>query len=77
MVEGSRSPNGIYFHTEFVTFKECYLLAALFQYQFGIISIIQKHEGKPMIKVSSKSIILFRNIVRPYFHSSMLYKLEP
>ena len=32
MVDGSFSPNGFYFHTEAFTFKECYLLASLFQY---------------------------------------------
>jgi len=76
MDDGSFSPSGIYFHTEAFTFKECYLLAAMLHYRFGLFTTIQKHEGKPMIKIAAKSMTLFRSIVTPHFHHSMLYKLR-
>ena len=77
MDDGSRSPSGLYFHTEAFTFNECYLLASMLHYRFGLFTTIQIHEGKPMIKIASKSMPLFRSIVTPYFHNSMLYKIRP
>ena len=77
MHDGSRAPNGYYFHTEGFTLKECYLLVAMLPYCFGLFSTIQQHAGKPMIKVAAKSMPLFRSIVTPHFHQSMLYELGP
>ena len=77
MDDGSWTPSGFYFHTEAFTFKECYLLAAMLHYRFGIFSTIQQHAGKPMIKIAGKSMPLFRSIVTQHFHQSMLYKLRP
>lgn len=76
MDDGSRTPSGFYFHTEAFTFKECYLLAAMLHYRFGLFSTIQLHAGKPMIKIAVKSMPLFRSIVSPHYHQSMLYKLQ-
>jgi hypothetical protein len=77
MDDGSWTPSGFYFHTEGFTFKECYLLAAMLHYRFGLFSSIQEHAGKPMIKIAGKSMPLFRSIVTRHFHQSMLYKLRP
>ena len=77
MDDGSRTPSGFYFHTEGFTFKDCYLLVAMLHFRFGLFSTIQQHAGKPMIKIAGKSMPLFRNIVTPHFHQSMLYKLDP
>jgi LAGLIDADG DNA endonuclease family len=76
MDDGSSAPNGFYFHTEGFTFKECYLLVAMLHYRFGLFSTIQQHAGKPMISIAAKSMPLFRSIVTPHFHLSMLYKLR-
>jgi hypothetical protein len=76
MDDGSFTPSGFYFNTEAFTFKECYLLAAMLNYRFGLFSTIQLHAGKPMIKIAGKSMPLFRSIVTPHFHQSMLYKLR-
>jgi hypothetical protein len=77
MDDGSWTPSGFYFHTEGFTFKEYNLLVAMLHYRFGLFSTIQQHTGKPMIKIAGKSMPLFRNIVTPHFHQSMLYKLVP
>jgi hypothetical protein len=77
MDDGSWSPSGIYFHTEAFTFKECVLLVQMLHYRFGLFSTIQIHASKPMIKIAAKSMPLFRSIVTPHFHPSMLYKLRP
>lgn len=76
MDDGSWTSSGFYFHTEAFTFKECYLLAAMLHYRFGLFSTIQMHDGKPMIKIAGKSMSLFRSIVTQHFHQSMLYKLR-
>ena len=76
MEEGSWTPNGFYFHTEAFTFKECYLLVAMLHYRFGLFSTILLHQNKPLIKIAGKSLPLFRTIVTPHFHQSMLYKLR-
>lgn len=76
MDDGSWTPSGFYFHTEAFTIKECYLLAAMLHYRFGLFSTIQQHAGKPMIKIARKSMPLFRTIVTPHYHHSMLYKLR-
>jgi hypothetical protein len=77
MDDGSRTPSGFYFHTEGFTFNDCYLLAAMLHYRFELFSTIQRHVGKPMIKIAGKSMSLFRSIVTQHFHQSMLYKLQP
>lgn len=77
MDDGSWAPSGFYFHTEAFTFKECNLLVQMLHYRFGLFTTIQLHAGKPMIKIASKSMLLFRSIVTPHFHQSMLYKLRP
>jgi hypothetical protein len=77
MDDGSWTPSGFYFHTEAFTFKECYLLLAMLHYRFGLFTTIQIHAGKPMIRIAGKSMALFRSIVTPHFHLSMLYKLRP
>jgi len=75
MDNGYVTPSGFYFHTEAFTIKECYLLAGMLHYCFGLFSTIQLHEGKPMIKIAAKSMSLFWSIVTPHFIQSMLYKL--
>jgi hypothetical protein len=77
MDDGSWTPSGFYFHTEGFTVKECYLLVAMLHYRLGLFSTVQLHAGKPMIKIAAKSMTLFRYIVTPHFHQSMLYKLRP
>lgn len=76
MDDGSWTPSGFYFHTEGFTFNENYLLAAMLHYRFGLNSTVQRHDGKPMIKIAGKSMPLFRSIVIKHFHQSMLYKLR-
>lgn len=76
MDDGACAPKGFYLHTEGFTFMESYKLAAMLHYQFGLHSTIQLHEGKPIIKIATKSMTLFRSIVTPHFHQSMLYKLR-
>jgi hypothetical protein len=76
MDDGSWLSNGFRFHTEGFTFNECYKLAAMLHYRFGLICTIQKKEGKPVIMITSKSMSLFRSIVTPHFHPIMLYKLK-
>lgn len=76
MDAGSGTPSRFYFHTEAFTIKECYLLVAMLHYRFGLFSQIQLNAGKPIIKIKSKSMPLFRSIVTPHFHHSMLYMLR-
>lgn len=57
------------------SFEECYSLAGLLHYNFGLVCTIQNHEGRPVIYITAQSMPHFRALVLPHFHSSMMYKL--
>jgi hypothetical protein len=76
MDDGVWYPKGFYLYTESFTFHECYKLVAMLHYRFGLYCTIHLHGGKPMIKIATCSMSLFRSIVAPHFHQCMLYKLR-
>ena len=67
---------GFYLHTKGFTFNECYLLAGMLHYQFGLTCTVQNHENRPVIYITAQSMRTFRAIVTPHFHSTMMYKLQ-
>lgn len=66
---------GFYFHTKGFTFNECYLLAGMLHYQFGLICTVQNHTNQPVLYITARSMPTFRAIVTPHFHSTMMHKL--
>lgn len=75
MDDGSFTKSGFYFHTENFSFLDVYKLAGIMHYNFGLVCTVQKHEGKPMLYVTAKSMPLFVSIVKPHFYPGFLYKL--
>jgi hypothetical protein len=75
MDDGAWTKSGFYLHTKGFTFLETYRLVAMLHYRFSLDCSVQDHDGKPVIYIKAKSMNLFISLVRPYFHSSMMYKL--
>lgn len=69
--------SGFYLHTKGFEFAEVYKLVAMLHYCFGLVCTVQNHEGNPVIYIRAQSMDLFRSIVVPHFHSTMMYKLIP
>ena len=49
-------------------------MAGLLHYKFNLFCTVQNHENKPVIYIQKKSMVLFKNIVLPYYHKSLMYK---
>jgi hypothetical protein len=58
------------------TKDEVLLLCSVLQDKFGLASSIHLERGKPKIYIKACSLASFRSLILPYFHESMLYKLE-
>lgn len=76
MDDGAWCKSGFYLHTKGFTFLEVYKLVAMLHYNFTLVCSVQNHEGRPVIYIKAKSIELFRSLVIPHFHPSMMYKLK-
>jgi hypothetical protein len=72
----TRSRSGFYLHTKGFTFEEAYLLAAMLHYQFDLVVTVQNHKNRPTIYITRKSMPIFVSLVKPHFHTSIMYKLE-
>ena len=76
MDDGSWNISGFKLATNNFTFQEAYILCAMLHMRFGLVCSIHNHNGKPLIYIKAESLELFRSIVRPHFHPSMLYKIQ-
>jgi heme/copper-type cytochrome/quinol oxidase subunit 2 len=72
----SGGKSGFYLHTEGFSFEDCYKLAGILHYKFGLFVTVQKHNNKPMLYIKTKYMNIFIKLVSPYFHKSMLYKIK-
>ena len=52
------------------------LLVSVLKDKFNLDCTIQKDRNQPRIYIKAKSMPLFRELVTPYFHESILYKLN-
>ena len=71
--------NNFIFNTNSYTFKEVELLSTVLKEKFNLDCSIQRHNKNKeqfRIYIKSKSIVHFKNLVSPYFHESMLYKID-
>ena len=74
MDDGAYAVSGIYLHTKGFEFKDVYRLAGVLNYKFNLDVTVQNHKNRPVIYIKSKSIPLFKSLIIPYMHTSMLYK---
>ena len=71
--------NNFIFNTNSYTYKEVELLSTVLKEKFNLDCSIQRHNKNKeqfRIYIKSKSIVHFKNLVFPYFHESMLYKID-
>jgi hypothetical protein len=74
--DGGKRNRGFTFHTQGFTLQQAVLLLNVLQIKFGLDCTIYYDRGKPIVHIKAKSMNTFRAIVTPYFHPSMLYKLQ-
>jgi LAGLIDADG DNA endonuclease family len=68
--------NSFILSTNSFTFKEVKLLVSVLKDKFNLDCSIHKQGNQYRIYIISKSMPLFRGLVTPYFHESMIYKLN-
>lgn len=80
MDDGNKKGNNNFiFNTNSYTLDEIELLKSVLLNKFNLDCSIQKHnkdKEQYRIYIKSKSILCFKKLVNPYFHDSMLYKLD-
>jgi len=74
MDDGSKAGSGFHFNSFIL--KEVKLLSDILLNKYNLINTIQSHKNGYRLYISSKSMELFKTLVKPYFHSSMMYKLD-
>lgn len=74
--DGTKRNKGLTFNTQSFTLQQAVLLLNILSVKFGLDCTIYFDRGKPMVHVNYKSMNTFRALVYPYFHPSMLYKLQ-
>jgi hypothetical protein len=67
---------GIILCTDSYTLKDVVRLLNVLIIRYRLDCILRKHGEYNLIYIRRRSIPLLRTIVTPYFHSSMLYKLQ-
>ena len=72
----TRRNKGFTFNTQSFTLQQAVLLLNVLHVKFGLDCTIYFDRGKPLVHVRSNSMNIFRALVYPYFHPSMLYKLQ-
>ena len=76
MQDGSRGTyRGLYLCTDSFTHKEVKHLQDYISNRYKISCSIHKFNGNYRIYILAKSVPIVQNIVIPYMHHSMLYKL--
>lgn len=76
MDDGSKQGKGFHLNTYNYTLEEVQLLSKVLLTKFNLNNSIHSHKNGHRIYIKSNSMNTFKSLVFPYFHSSMLYKLE-
>jgi DNA-binding transcriptional regulator WhiA len=75
MDDGSKSLSGFHFNTFSFNDNEVELLRKALFNKFNLITTVHSHNKGLRIYIKAESMNNFRNLVKPYFVPSMLYKL--
>lgn len=76
MDDGSRQNSGIYLHTNSFTLEENMVLQKVFLEKYNIKTTLNKRGNNYAIYFPKKEAHLLRQLVEPYMHKSMLYKIQ-
>lgn len=75
MDDGSKSRNSVYLNTQQFSYEDQLQLVLMLKESFNLRATLNKDKCYFRIRISSYSISHFRELVLPYLHPSMLYKL--
>jgi LAGLIDADG DNA endonuclease family len=76
MDDGHKDRKNFIFSTNSYKLKEVKLLKKVLKENFNLDCTIQQHKiNQYRINIITKSVPHFKNLVLPYFHESMKYKL--
>jgi LAGLIDADG DNA endonuclease family len=75
MDDGSKAGSGFHFNTYAFTPAEFDLLQTVLLEKFNLVTTIHQHRKGARIYINAQSMNHFRDLVTPYYHPSMLYKL--
>jgi anti-sigma regulatory factor (Ser/Thr protein kinase) len=76
MDDGSKQGGGFYLNTQSFSKGENLFLIKILMDKFKLECTLNNTKGKYIIYIRKQSINLFKELVKPYFHESMLYKLK-
>lgn len=76
MVVGNKAQSGFYLNTQSLSKDENLSLIKILRDKFDLNCTINKQGQNDFIYIRADSINKFKTLVRPYFHESMLYKLD-
>jgi LAGLIDADG DNA endonuclease family len=68
--------HGLTLCTDSFSLQDVNLLIDVLNRRYGLDCIIRKHGEYTRIYIRNGSMPLLRSIVTPYFHESMLYKIQ-
>jgi hypothetical protein len=75
MDDGTLKSPGIRIATNNFTQKECEILIEVLRDKYNIESSIHKNNDRHQLYIKKESMKLLTDLIKPYFHSSMYYKL--
>ncbi len=76
MGDGTKAVEGFRLATDSFTLQDTAKLVNVLILRYRLDVTIQIYRNKPRIYIKKHSMPLFLSIIRPYFHSSMLYKIS-
>lgn len=75
MDDGNKQGSGFLLNTHSFTQSEVELLSKILLNKFNLVNTIQINKNGYRIYIKTQSIVIFKSLVTPYFHSTILYKL--
>lgn len=76
MCYGCKAKGGFYISINSFHYEEVQLLCNALKERLNLDCSIHLQRGQPRLYICYSSMVRFRSIVAPYFHSSMMYKLD-
>jgi len=72
---GGKNSSGFNFHTQSFQLNEVHFLINILKEKFDLNCTVQSDKNLYLIYIRSESMPKFKDLVKPHFHHSMLYKL--
>lgn len=76
MDDGSKSSHGFYINTHSFSKDEHLLIQKALKTKLGLECNIHRHKNQYKTYITAKSMPRFKTLVKPYFHFTIMYKLN-